>query len=166
MFEKLGIDWKLLSFQIANFLLLLFILRKVLYKPLLNLLENRRRKIEEGLEKAEKFEEEWQKIKEIQKEKTLEAEKTALQIVEKARSEAQVKEKAMLSEAILKSEKIVQGAKADIQKEKEKVLDELKTETADFVVFAAEKILKRSLRDKDEKEIIEETLNLLRKNEK
>ena len=139
MFEKLGIDWKLLLFQIINFLILLFILRKVLYKPILNLLEARRKKIEEGLLKSEKFEEEWQKIKDMERAKASETEKQAVQIVEKARLDAVKKEKEILEMARKNSEKIVNDAKKDIAKEKERILEELKDETSDFIVFATER---------------------------
>ena len=94
MFEKFGIDWKLLLFQMFNFLVLIFILKVVLYKPIINFLESRRKKIEDGLEKAEKFEEEWQKIKDVQKEGLVKTEKEAALIVEKARSYAEKKERA------------------------------------------------------------------------
>lgn len=164
MLESLGVDWKLLLFQIVNFLLLLFILRKVLYKPILNFLENRRKKIEEGLEKSEKFELEWQKIKDIEKEKVSEVEKKAVQMLEKARLDAGKREKEIVEIAQEKSEKIIQEARRDISQEKEKVLEELKKETADFIVFAAEKILKRSVRAEDEKAMIKETIASLKSN--
>lgn len=163
MFESLGIDWKLLLFQTVNFLLLLFILKKVLYKPILNFLENRRKKIEEGLEKAERFETEWQKIKDIEKEKMSEVEKKAVQVMEKARLDAEKREKEIMEIAHEKSGKIIEEAKKEISQEKEKVLEELKKETADFIVFATEKILKRAVRSEDEKEIIKETIGSLRK---
>lgn len=161
MFEKLGIDWKLLAFQVFNFLLLFFILKKVLYKPVLGFLEARRKKIEEGLKKAESFEEEWQKIKDIQKDAALKSEKEALAIIEKARLSAEKKEKEILELAQQKSEKIVEEAKQDISREKDKILEEVKKEAADFIVFATEKILKRTINDKDEKEIIRQTLGKL-----
>ncbi|MBI2626384.1 MAG: F0F1 ATP synthase subunit B [Candidatus Nealsonbacteria bacterium] len=163
MLESLGVDWKLLLFQIVNFLLLLFVLRKVLYKPVLNFLENRRKKIEEGLQKAEGFEAEWRKIKDIEKEKMSEVEKKAVQMMEKARLDAEKREKEILEIARNRSEKLAEEAKKDISQEKEKVLEELKKETADFIVFATEKILKRSVSDNDEKELIKETISSLRK---
>lgn len=163
MLENLGIDWKLLVFQVFNFLLLFFILRKVLYKPILNFLEARRKKIEDGLAKAEKFEEEWQKLENIQKEKLAEIEKEAVKILEKARLDAAKRGEAIVFLAQQKSEKIIEESKRDILLEKDKILQELKKETADYVVFAAEKILGRIINDKDEKEIIRETLDVLRK---
>lgn len=163
MLEKLGIDWKLLAFQIFNFLVLLFILRKVLYKPILNLLEARRKKIEEGLAKSEMFEEEWQKMKDTQRENMAKTEKEALVIIEKARSDAEKRGKEVLALAQQKSEKIIEEAKTDIRHEKDKILEEVKKEAADFIVLATEKILKRTVKEQDEKEIINETLDILRK---
>ncbi len=165
MIDKIGIDWKLLSFQVANFLILFFVLKKVLYKPLLGFLEKRRQKIEDGLNKAEKFEEEWQKMKDKEKEIMDRAEKAALQIAEKARLDGQAKEREMTGEARGKVEKIIEEAKKEIATEKETLLGELKGETADFIVAATEKILKRSLNDKDEKEMVQETIRRLVKNE-
>ena len=162
MLEKLGIDWKLLLFQIVNFLLLFFILRKVLYKPILSFLESRRKKIEEGLAKSEKFEEEWQKMKDAQKESAAKTEKEAAMVMEKARSFAEKKEKELLVLAQQKSDKIVEEARRDILREKDKILTEVKKEAADFIVFATEKILKITNKDKDEKKIIKETLGALK----
>ena len=166
MLEKLGIDWKLFLFQIANFLILLFILRKVLYKPVLNFLEARRRKIEEGLAKSEKFEEEWQRIKDVQKAKMAEIEKEASLIVEKARSDAETKEKEILMLAQEKSDKIMEEAKIDILREKDKILAEVKKEAADYVVFATERILERTIKEQDEKKAIKDVLELLEGHEK
>lgn len=166
MFEKLGIDWKLLSFQIANFLLLLFILRRVLYKPVLNFLEARRKKIEEGLEKAERFEAEWLRIKDIQKEKVEETEKEAVKIMEKARLDAEKRGKEIVFSAQQKSEKIIEETQKDILLEKEKISQELKSETADYIVFATEKILKRTISNQDEKNLIKETLDVIKNHEK
>lgn len=137
-----------------------------MYKPIINFLEVRRKKIEEGLAKAEKFEEEWQKIKDIQKEMMSQTEKESVLLIEKARSDAEKKEKEILNLARQKSEKIAEETRRDILLEKDKILGELKKEVADYIVFAAEKILKRSLGEKDEKNIIKETLEALRKNEK
>jgi F-type H+-transporting ATPase subunit b len=166
MIDKLGIDWKLLLFQIANFLILFFILKKVLYKPLLEFLEKRRSKIEDGLNKAEKFEEEWQKIKEKEKETMDRAEKAALLIAEKARIDAQGKEKELAEEARVKALKIIEEGKKEVAMEKDRVLSELKGETSDFIISATEKILERSINEKDEREMIEKTISLLAKNEK
>ena len=52
--DKLGISWQLLLSQIVNFGLLMVILQQLLYKPVLNMLEQRKQRIAEGLEQADK----------------------------------------------------------------------------------------------------------------
>ncbi len=52
LLSQLGIDWKLLLSQAVNFFLLLIVLRLFVYKPLLQMLHERRERIEEGIEKA------------------------------------------------------------------------------------------------------------------
>jgi len=64
----LGIDWQLLIAEIINFVILLLILKRFLYKPFLRLLEQRRVKIEEGIKKAEEAEKSLQKIRALSEE--------------------------------------------------------------------------------------------------
>ncbi len=52
LISKLGIEWKLLLAQIVNFVILFLVLKKFLYKPLLNFMNNRRQKIADGLDKV------------------------------------------------------------------------------------------------------------------
>jgi len=164
LFGKLGIDWKLLLFQVVNFLVLLFLLKKFLYKPILNLLEKRQTKIRDGLKKAEEFEREWQKIRKIREEETMKAEEKTVQIIEKARKSAEAKEKEILGNISLKTEKMIEEAQIDISMEREKITDEIKKEMAKYIILAAEKVLERTLKEEDEKKIAEETLNALNKN--
>ena len=82
LLHNLGIEPLLLIAQIVNFLLLLFILKKFLYNPVINMLNDRTKKIEESLKQAKEIEEkrieiEKEKIKEI-----LKARKEAEQILE------------------------------------------------------------------------------------
>jgi len=77
---QLGIDWRLLLSQAVNFFLLLFILRLFVYKPLVNVLKERRQKIEEGLAKAEEAEERLHEVDEIGRQKIKAAEGEAAEI--------------------------------------------------------------------------------------
>ena len=52
--ESLGIDWKMLVAQVVNFIILLLILRKFLFGPIVKLLDDRRKTIEKGLSDAKK----------------------------------------------------------------------------------------------------------------
>ncbi|MEK7193279.1 MAG: hypothetical protein AAB652_00650 [Patescibacteria group bacterium] len=104
--EKLGIDWRLLTSQVVNFLLLLTVLRLFAYKPVLKILKDRKRKIEEGLEKTAEAETKLHEVSLIAKEKIKEAEGEALMILktteERARGmESELIEKAHEKEALM-----------------------------------------------------------------
>ena len=162
IFAKLGINGKLLLFQIANFLLLLFLLKKLLYRPMIDFLDKRQKKIEDGLKKAEEFEKEWQSIQELKKKEMFSAEEKATQIIEASRKEAEKKEKEILDFAVQKTEKIAREAKEDIRKEKEKMIEAAKSEMSEYIVLAAEKVLERTIGEKDEKKIAEEVMRKMK----
>ena len=67
LLQKLGIDWRLLIAQLVNFSILVIILYKLLYKPVLKVLNDRKEKIEQGLKDAKSLGEELERTKELQK---------------------------------------------------------------------------------------------------
>ena len=92
LLSQLGIDWHLLLSQAVNFLVLLIVLRFFLYKPLLKLLADRKKKIEEGVEKAKMADVRLLEANETSKEKIREAEKQAIGIIQKTENDAKVLE--------------------------------------------------------------------------
>ena len=83
--ESLGIDLKLIIIQIINFGLLLFLLTKFLYKPILRLLDERKKKIEESLANAQKIAEEKVKLEEEKTKEITEAREVGKRIIEEMR---------------------------------------------------------------------------------
>lgn len=165
LIHKLGVDWKLLLAQIVNFVILLFLLKKFLYKPLINLMNNRRQEIVEGLEKAKKGEEEFQKIQELREKELAKIQKEAEALIQKAKEIGDKKQQEILKEAEEKTKKIIEEAKGRIEIEKEKMLKEVRQDIANLVVAATEKILKEKIDEDKEKKLINEALSKLRENE-
>src|SRR3989337_2314560 len=83
--ESLGIDLKLIIIQIINFGLLLFLLTKFLYKPILRILDERKNKIEESLANAQKIAEEKVKLEEEKTKEITEAREVGKRIIEEMR---------------------------------------------------------------------------------
>jgi F-type H+-transporting ATPase subunit b len=158
LFSKLGIDWKLLIAQIVNFLVLLFILWKFAYGPVLAMLEKRQKKIEKGLadadEAGKKLEESAEKQKEILKNARTEAK----DIVEKAHIQAEKAKSEIASEAKVQAEKIITIAKAEIEQEKQKTIAEIKSEIGSLVVAATEKIVGEKIDEEKDRELIEKAI--------
>ena len=87
---QLGINWKLFLSQAVNFFILLIVLRAFVYKPLIQVIEKRNKKIKEGLEKAAEADTRLKEVDNIAKEKIKEAEQESIGIIKNTESEAKV----------------------------------------------------------------------------
>jgi F-type H+-transporting ATPase subunit b len=151
---KLGIDWKLLLAQGVNFLILLYVLKRFAYKPMLEFLHARSERIEQGLKDADLAK---TKLVEIsaEEEKVLglarteakaligEAEKQAKESAKKREEMAEQKVAQMLSE----------GEKR-IEEERMKALSAAKAEVADLVTATLEKVLSEKIDGQKDQELI------------
>ena len=99
LFSQLGIDWKLLLAQAVNFFLLLVILKMFVYGPLAKMLHERRRRIEEGLEKAKEADERLRDINHMAVEKIKHAEAEGMKIIAKVELEAKEHEAVLMARA-------------------------------------------------------------------
>ena len=119
---QLGIDWKLFLSQAVNFFILLLILRAFVYKPLLNVIKERNRKIKEGLEKAEEANVRLREIDNISKEKLKEADLESINIIKNTELKAKQLEQAL----ILKAEKRQKDLMAQVELSYKKQQEEAK----------------------------------------
>jgi F-type H+-transporting ATPase subunit b len=158
LFTKLGIDWKLLIAQIVNFLVLLFVLWKFAYGPVLAMLEKRQKKIEKGLKDADDAHKKLEESAEKQKEILKNARTEAKDIVEKAREQAEKAKSEIALEAKVQAEKIITVAKAEIEQEKQKTINEIKSEIGGLVVAATEKIVGEKMDSEKNRELIEKAI--------
>ena len=115
LFTKLGIDWKLLLAQAVNFLILLVALRITAYKPLLKLLEKRRRKIQEGIDKTNEADKRLGEVQEVTKGKIKKAEEEALGILKAVEARAKQEEARLVALAHKKEEGLLTEAKERIR---------------------------------------------------
>ena len=95
----LGIDPRILLGDIITFIVLLVILKKYAYKPFLSVLEQRRKKIEEGVKKSEEAEKSLQKIRSLAEEVKDAGEKKAKELILAAEAKAQERAKAIAAAA-------------------------------------------------------------------
>lgn len=161
LFGTLGIDWKLILAQIINFGILAFILTKFLYTPMIRLLDERRAKIAEGLVQAEEAAnarravEEWKAVEERKLRDTGE------QIIREARVHAQIAQSEIMAQALAEAQRVREQTKRDLERERARVFQETQKELAGLALFAAEKVLERSVTDEDAKKAAEEAIRLI-----
>ncbi|MDP3957071.1 MAG: F0F1 ATP synthase subunit B [bacterium] len=155
---NLGIDWKLFLAQAVNFLILLFILRRYAYRPMLDFLEKRSDRIEKGLKDAEAATKKLSEMGEKEKKVMKEARSEAKTLIEAAESAAKKRDAERLAETELKTKRFLEEARTKIEEEKVKVLAEAKREIAEVVALSVEKILKEKVDKTKDKEIIEKMM--------
>ncbi len=149
-------------FQIVNFFILLFLMKKYLYGPIMKILEMRSKKIEAGLEAAEKSIEEQDKIEKKRKRIIVEAEKNATQILEGARVRAKKVEKELQQKAELEIEKKRKKAEEHVVNQVSQMKLELQKNFSNSVVTTTEALLKESLSPKLQQEIIKKQTTQLK----
>ena len=162
LITKLGIDWKLLIAQIVNFGLLLFLLYRFVYGPMIKFLDTRSRKIAEGILNAEEMEKIKQEIKERGKEIEQKAQEKANELLKKSKELAEKEHNQVILEAQDKVKKVIAEAKANIVNEKELAIAEVKAELGVLVLMATKKVLGEKIDAGIDKNIIEESINKLK----
>ena len=158
LFSKLGIDWRLLLIQIINFGILLFVLKRYLYRPVMDMLARRREQVKKDLETTESIKEEYAAFEKQKSEEFERAKTEARAVVESASERASRIEAKAAEDAKAKSADILERAKRVISEEKDKIVDEAKREVAGVVVAATEKLLGKKLEGKEAEEFVKQSL--------
>ncbi|APV44220.1 F-type H+-transporting ATPase subunit b [Dehalogenimonas formicexedens] len=163
----LGINLPSFIAQLVNFGILFLLLSVLAYKPILKMMDERSRRIKESLEQAEVMKAQAEKAQEDFKQQIAEASKQGQQVIERAaKTGEEIREKAKV-EAQAEAEALLQRAKADIRRERDEVIDELRKEFADLTILAAGRVIGKSLDKAAHREMIDQVLEesaALRKN--
>jgi len=156
--EGLGIDVKSLIFQLINFSVLIFILGKLLYKPLVHMLDARREAIKKSVEDAERAKRELTEIKSKQEEILSEARLEARHLLQlesqrakKEYEETIKKTEAGVAEVLAREEK-------RLLKQKEEFKDSLRLEVSEMVRQSLRKVLSEGLTDEEKEKFVAEAL--------
>ena len=156
--EALGLHLPQLIAQIVGFLVLLFLLSKLLYKPLLRVIDERSAKIKESLEAAESAKEQAAASQEQMQEDIRKAREEGQQMIAQARDVAA----RFRDEEIAKARDEIAAerakAEADIQRERDSAIEDLRQEFAGLAISAAERVVERSLSETDHRDIIDRVL--------
>ena len=149
--------------QILNFLFLVFILAKFVYKPLLNVMEARKNKIASDLEAADTAKVEAEAVKAEYAAKLADARQEAQAIIENARKNAQAAHDKIRAETKAEQDQVVAAAKGAIELEKQKALADVRAQVISLSMLAASKIVEQKLGSEEDKkmagEIVDSIIN-------
>jgi len=158
-FEAFGVDiWKL-AFQIVNFLLLLYLLNRFLFKRVLRLLDDRQSRISQGLEDAETAARDRELARAEREAALAEARREAEAMVQRAAKTAEATSAEILAEAKASAEQITARARDEIAAEKDRALAEIRGEVADLALEAAGKLIGSEMDGPTQRRLVEQFLS-------
>ena len=149
---------KSLIVQAINFLILLFILQRLLYKPFLAKMGERTAAIQKSLDEAQAARAEATRQQEENETRLRAAHAEAAAIRAQAMKEASEEQKRLVEAARAESQRLVESAKAQMDADVRRAREELRREVADLATAVAEKLVRRSLRDEDHRRIVADAI--------
>lgn len=154
----------LIIWTIIIFTLLLILLWKFTWKPLLTALHSREEKIRKDIEDAERHSAEARQMYEENKRVLAEANSNAQKIILESRGLANKVREEIINKANEEARKVLEQAKEDIERQKEQALESIKNEVAGIAIKIAEKIIEENLDKNKQLKLIEGLLNQFSKN--
>ena len=162
--QQLGIQWPKLIAQVVNFSIVLVILWKFAYKPVLNMLEQRRQKIAEGMTNAEKIKTELAATEANRRTILDKANVDANKFIEEARVAAAKVLEQETQKAIATANDIITKARQASEAELARMKTELRREVGRLVVSTTAKVTGKILTADDQNRLAEETNRQLASN--
>lgn len=141
LLNALGIDWKLLIAQIVNFLVVMAVLYKFVYRPLMNFLNQRQNRISSSLENAKKMEEDIKNLEIKKEEIIIEAKRQSQAIIDKAEKEAADKGKEIMAKVKQEAAQAIEAARQSFAAEQQAQMQSLRQQAAKLVTDALAKIV-------------------------
>jgi len=158
LIKTFHIETNLLLAQMINFVIVLLVLYKFAYKPILKILNERTEKIEKGLKDSDAATKKLEKISLEEKEVLAKAKKEAQEILKKAEGTAKINRETSITETKQEAEKLLENTKEQIEREKERIMSEIKGEVAQLVVAATSKVIEEKIDPEKDKELIEKAI--------
>ena len=157
----LEIDPGLMIWTIITFVVLLIVLRAVVWRPLLAMLDERERRIRDALSGAERARHDAERTLVEYRETLSKAEVDVREKIQRATEAAHAERERIVSESQHHATRLVEDAKAEIQHEKERALQELRQTVGDLAIAAAGKLLDENLDNARNRKIVDDFIHKL-----
>ena len=156
--EALGINLPGLITQIISFLILLFVLSKLLYKPVIKMLDERAERIKTSLSAAEKANEDAALSAEKIEKELISARQEGQKIIDQAKKLSEEFKDKEKSKALEEIESLIEKSKSDLEKETRVAINELRKNFSILVLEAAEKVVDKEIDENTHTKLIEKVL--------
>ena len=165
MLDALGLNLKEIIFTMVNFLILVFVLGKFIYKPFLGMLENRKQMIQEKFDRADAVNKRADARMAKYNRQIAGAEEESREIIRDAKQKAEAQAQAIIDEAKAEAAEIIAKAERTIEIEQAKAIEGLHNEIAELALLAAEQIVGDKIEDAGQEAIVDRVIRNAREAE-
>lgn len=158
---KLGIDGGIFVAQLVNFLIVLIVLWKFAYKPIIKMLDQRSERVEKSIRSAEHVEKRVAALEDERKQIVADARAQAAKVMETARTDQEALKTDMVEKAKREVERVVVNGKAQLKADQEAMMREARKEMVEIAVAAAKKILSEGIDERKSASLAEEVVRKL-----
>lgn len=144
--------------QIVNFVILIFILQRFLYKPILRVLEERKNKIAASLKQAEEIQKRFEESTTKQEEILDQARKEATTFIQTAKEEAKLLSDQLQNETKKSIDETVKRTQQSLELDNQKMILEARNQIVEMVAIATEKVVGKALKDSDKERLIQKAI--------
>ena len=151
-----GVNFWTMIFAWCNLLVLYFVLRKLLFKPVKNMIDSRQKEIDDMYSDAEKLREDTAVMKADYEEKISRAKEESEEILKSAVRRAQLREEEILREANDKAARVMKRAEEQVEMEKKRAINEVKNEVSDMAIGIASAVIERDINREEHEALIDD----------
>ena len=157
--EFVSIDTWSLIFTWVNLFILFLIMKKLLFKPVMNMIESREKEVGEMYEKAEAAQKDAESMKDEYTKRLQDAQNEAGRIVNDAKSAAKQRGDEIISAAQTEAAAARSKAEREIEHERKAAAAELQSDIADIAISIAKKVIEKDIDGKDCERLVEEYIS-------
>lgn len=154
--EFLSIDFFTALFTLGNTVVLFLVLKKFLFQPVMKMIQDRQREIDDLYADADRAKREATDLQNQYQAKLSDATQTGERLVKEAMERGQQRQDEILRQANAEAEAILQKAQADIAQEKKQAISEAKNEIAGLAMEIAGKVVGHSLQGADQEKLVDQ----------
>lgn len=154
---QFGVTWQLFLSQVISFSIVAFLLHRFAYKPILAVLDDRKKRIAEGLANAEKIKEQLAEAEASRRETMQKANSDALKLIEEARAVAARVQEQETQKAVAAAEQIIAKAREAAVADYERMKQDLRREMGRLAVDLAARVTGKILTVEDQRRLADET---------
>ena len=156
--ELLGLNWNDFLWHLVNFVVLIFLISRFLYKPVVGLLDERRLRIQESLEAAERARAEAERSDRERETLLADTRREIQEMLTQAQQMAAKVQEDARTQATEDARRIVEAAQREAEAERAQAMADLRREVAGLAVLAAERVIGQSMNDQTHRRLVDDFL--------